>query len=1366
MIKYSVRKPFTVIVAVIVIMLIGAVALLRMETSLLPDMDLPYMVVITTCPGYTPEKMEETVTKPLEGTLGTVSGVENISSISGENYSAITMEFQNGTEMDSAMVKVSSAVNQTLPYLPEEAGTPNILEISMDRLATIYAAVSYDGKNIYELSDFAKKEVAPALERISGVASVELQGLLTQSIEVRLNQDKIDECNEKILVETNRKLSDAEEDLLDAEEELADAKEDLDDKEQKLKDSESTLKNKQDSTTKDLTDAALALDQAEASVAAYSANLTALNASKTALEAEKQAYVDNQIAQKLGETDQLFSGVKQLVQGLEVAGEAVGISMSDQGLKSSKLPDSTAAVISNPSLLDNFKAQVGVLNSAAFQGLLDQIAMQASAMGDNSFSKLAKNVKKVGGAAGQAAGALTFDNLKQMYDIVNTRIPQIDTELANLLIEIQAAEEVLRQVQEQAVDLDEKYREAEAGKISAAAGFGAASAEISAGKTGIEAGRTQLDDATDQLKEARDQFEESKKTILKTANLDQLLTLSALSNLIYAQNFAMPAGYLDDEEDDQWLLKVGENYDSAEDIEDMVLTNIENVGDIRVIDVADVTWIDNSGEAYTKVNGEEGVLLSVYKGSTAGTSKVSSDVAEEIQELEEKYEGLHIITLLDQGEYIRVVISSIFKSMMIGAGLAVLILAIFLFDIRPTLVVAFSIPFSVLTALVVMYFTGVSLNMMSLFGLSLAVGMLVDNSIVVIENIYRLRYKGLSAPDAAVHGGRQVAGAIIASTLTTICVFFPVVFTEGLVRQLMLPFSLSITYALVASLIVAMTVVPVMGTGLLRKAAPRQHKVFDKIQDFYGVILRFCLRFKIVPLGIATGLLALTLYLVFQMGIVLLPEAGSKQIQLTATIPEEDDQETAYKKADQIIAACLSVPEVSYIGALDGGDATGMGSVFGSSDSDYHDISAYIIPSEDCDTITELNKLVDDLNLATENIDAEVEASNSMMGEMQAFLGSGLELNLLGDDMEELTRTSEEIMDMIAEIPGFTSIENGMDDVKPELHLLIDKDKARRFGTTEAQLYQLITENLETEKTAVTITVNKQDCDVIIVNENDALNRDNLLKLTFEETIKKDDGSTETREHTLRQVARVEEGVGLSQVLRTDGNREITVTAGVEDGYFVMLLRRTLEQKLKDFPFPEGISWSFGGELENTIDMLSQMLLLMGVGAILIYLVMVAQFQSLLGPFIVIFTVPLAFTGGLIGMLIYGSQLSLVALMGFLVLMGTVVNNGIVFVDYTNKLRLYGLEKREALVETGKTRMRPILMTALTTILAMLAMVFSQDPGNDMSKDMAVVVAAGLLYATLMTLFIVPVMYDILYRKQPKKVEISEIADELDGDIY
>lgn len=1311
MIKYSVKKPFTVLVAVIIVLVIGFVSLMGMKTDLLPDMSMPYMVVITTYPGASPEKVEESVTKPMESTLGTINGVENVTSTSAENYSMVMLEFEEDTSMDSAMVKVSSATNQIESVLPETCGTPNILEISMDMMATMYASVSYEGKDIYELSSFAKDVVIPYFERQAGVASVSEIGMVEKTIEVRLNQDKIDKINDEILVLTNDKLADAKTELSDARNSLADAK-------SKINQQEQELSNQQNSTTSELADATLQLNEAIASRAAYESQLTSLKASKSALEGEKKAYKDNKIQSTYNSLNEMFAQLHTAVSAMQAQmGEL-------SPLDASSMPTDIKDAIDHPEKLKYFKTAVETLAS-----------MPNSQM-DAGMVSQAKDLDK--------------KTLKQVYEIVNVRLPQIETELANLEIEIKVAEEVLKQVETQMSTIDDAYKQAEQGKITAAAGFGSGGAQIAAAKTAME-------EAQEELENADKTYQDSVKEARKNANINQMLTLDALSGMIYAQNFSMPAGYIDDENDKQWLLKVGENYTSAEELEKMVLCEIDDIGDIHLNDVADITTIDNAGEAYAKVNNDAGIILSIFKGSTAGTSEVSDSCLNAIEELKEDYPELNITPLVNQGEYISMLIRSIVSSMVIGALLAIFILAVFLMDIRPTLVVAFSIPFSVLTSIVIMYFAGLSINMMSLSGLSLAIGMLVDNSIVVIENIYRLRYRGLNAPRSAVQGAKQVSGAIIASTLTTICVFFPMVFTTGMVRDLLLPFALTITFALTASLAVALTVVPTMGSVMLKKATPKQHRVFDRIQDGYAVVLRFCLRFKIIPIGISVALLVFCIMAVMRMGIVLIPDMGSEQISVTVTIPEEDDKETAFQKADDVMESILAIEGVDYVGAMDGSSSAGlMGGMMEGASEDFSNFSYFVLPTEEYNSKAQVEQICDTISESTKDMDCEVAVSNSMMGEMDEMLGSGLELDIGGSDLDTLLDVSEDIMEMLEQVEGFTNISNGQEEADEEIHLNIDKDASMRLGLTGAQIYGDISDRLTTDKTAVTMTVDDTDMDVQIVDETNLLTKENLMDMEFETTKTDDDGKTVTETHKLSEFATLDYGSSVSGINRSNGQRQMSVTAETKEGFNTAILSREVEDLLNDYELPEGYSVEFGGETSNTNDMLEQMSKLLLLGFLLIYLVMVAQFQSLLSPFIVIFTVPLAFTGGLLAMLLTGEQMSLITLMGFLVLMGTVVNNGIVFVDYTNQLRIGGMERKDALVATGKTRMRPILMTAFTTILAMLAMVFSRDTASELGRGMAVVVAGGLFYATFMTMFLVPVLYDVLYRKEVKVVDVGD----------
>ena len=789
-----------------------------------------------------------------------------------------------------------------------------------------------------------------------------------------------------------------------------------------------------------------------------------------------------------------------------------------------------------------------------------------------------------------------------------------------------------------------------------------------------------------------------------------------LSQLITAQNFSMPAGYIDDKEDDQWLVKVGENYTNAKQLKKMVLTRVKGIGKIKLSDVADIVTIDNEGESYAKLNGEDALLLSAFKASTASTSTVSTNLKSSFKELEKQYDGLTITPLMDQGEYIDIIVKSILSSILLGAILAIIVLALFLKDVKPTLVVAFSIPFSVLFAIIIMYFTNITLNVMSLAGLCLGIGMLVDNSIVVIENVYRLRNRGISAPRAAVQGAKQVAGAIIASTLTTICVFLPMVYTSGTVSQLMIPFAFTISYALIASLIVALTVV---------------------------VLLAICVA------------------KVFSTGLVLMDDMESNQISATLTFDKTIDKDTAYDTASQVMEKIQKVDGVSKVGAMDGNTGAAVMSM-GSSSNNYTNFTFSVLTDDSIKTTKQFRKIIKEIETNTKDIKCkEFKVSSSAMGDMSSMLSGGLAVNIYGKDQDKLISISEDVMDMVKSIKGAKEVTNGIDEKDKQIHLQIDKNRAAAKGLTVAQIYQQLVARTTTDEDSITLNVGDDDVAVKVVDETDKLTYENLMKSKITATTYDDTGKEVKKNYKLSDFATMNIEDSVNTIKRKNLTQYLSVTAEVEDGYNATLMSRELEKKINEYNIPDGYTIEIGGESDQVMDMIWQMLQAILLGAILVYLIMVAQFQSLLSPFIIFFTIPLAFTGGMIGLIIFGQTISAMALMGFMILMGTVVNNGIVFVDYTNKLRIQGLDKRTALIVTGKTRMRPILMTALTTILSMSVMVFSQDAGNAMQKSMAIVVAFGLLYATLMTLFIVPVMYDILYRKQPKEIDVGSDLDEI-----
>jgi multidrug efflux pump subunit AcrB len=1383
--KFSVKKPFTVLVAVIAAITLGFVSLSKLQLDLLPEISLPYLIVITTYPGASAEKVEEEVCKPMEDALGTINGVENIYSICNENYGMVELEFQDGTDLDSAMVKVSSALNTLESYLPEDCGTPSIMEIGTNLMASIYLAVSMEGMSAEELSQFVEDNVTPAFERKDGVASVTELGLVDKTIQVELDKDKVDVLNDKILASTDdafaealEKLDDAKQQLVDSEEKLGKSKNDLAKNQKKIEDGKQDLVDGQ----KDLEDGKKELAENKSKLADSKEELE--KGQKELEDKKKETY--DKLAQASEALNQLNAYKARLTeQNAQLAALEQAAGMIDPTTLAAAIPALQGAVAAVNTDTDTTTLSADELS---------MIADQLSPLGITTDSLAGKSVAE---AQDIIAAKIT--------DIIESK-SSYESEIDAMKVEIAVTEGIIKGYESQLGGTTEA--DIEKAKMEAAAGFGSADAQMTLGKATIESTEAQLESAEKSLEDAQKQIDDGWETIndsteqiadgwkqikdgqkqitdgwddyndavksyekqkaeaIKKANADDLLQLDTLATLIYAQNFEMPAGYVDDKLDNSWLIKVGQNFEEVEELEDVVLCNIHKVGDVKLGDVANITVIDNADDSYVRLGAERGIILSVFKSSIAGTNDVSKVVHEAMDELMEQYPGLKVSVLMDQGDYIDLIVRSVLQSMAIGALLAVIILAIFLRDAKPTLVVAISIPLSVLSALILMYFSKISLNMLSLSGLALGIGMLVDNSIVVIENIYRLRGRGVEAPRAAVQGANQVAGAITSSTLTTACVFLPMIYTTGLVNELMAPMCLTIVYCLMASLFIAMTVVPAAASTILRNAKPKEHRFFDRVQDAYGTALGFCLKRKWVPISVAVALLVFTGWLIIRMGIVMIPDMTMNQIQADIAYPEDMDKMQCYETTDEVIERLLTVEGLGSIGVMAGDDTALMSSELAGTDQESFRKMSFLMLTENPNAgEEEIRRIMKDMETAVADLDVDFKIATAS-SEMDSMLGgTGLSINIYGDDLEQLNAISHDFMDMIGQIEGYTDISNGEEDADKVIHLVIDKNKAMAMGLSVAQIYQDISSKIKTSKSSVTVTIDGIEMDIKIVDEMAPLTKENLLDYTFTVDAYDEDDDQVTREHTLGEIAREEISDGVVSIDRKNQSRYITVTANVAEGYNTTLLTRKLEPILEKYKMPSGYVYELGGEYDSVVTMIKQMLLVAALGMLFIYLVMVAQFQSLLSPFIVLFTIPLAFTGGFLSLWITRENMSVISMMGFIVLMGTVVNNGIVFVDYTNQLRKSGLDRHNALIATGKTRMRPILMTALTTILAESNLMLGDDMGAQLGKGMALVIAGGLAYATLMTLFIIPVMYDMLFKKQPVDVDTgSENLDDIMDD--
>ena len=1130
--KFSVKKPFTILVAVIMVLLLGFVSITNLQTNLLPDISTPYLMVVTVYPGASPERVESEVSDVMENALGTVSGVESITATSAENYSLLLMKFAEGTDMNSAMVKTSNKVDQTASSLPSTCLTPSIIEYSLNMNAFMTVAVSREGSDVYDLSDFVDNTLVPYVGRTSGVSSVSANGLIEKMVQVQLNQDKIDEVNARLLELIDTQLADARAQLDDAEAQIAAGRAEYEKQLKNFGDTVSDTVMAQMGT--EVADAVTVVrDQAQALLSSINQLIGVVNEPEI-----QQALIDvrdglQRVVDQFNQT-----GMRDIDSLIEIVGELRDIT--------DKL---TAA-------LQELQGRLGT-SDGTVSDLADELEVS------NSLSTIYK----------------TLDEVIKAMDNVPGLMNQFSVALGSY-----------------------------------------SSQQLSAYMQFTEA-REKLKDYENQLEDAKQLYEESKEKALASADVAKQLDIKTLAQLIYAQNFSMPAGYVADKSGESWLLKVGEEYDSVSDIEGALLLHVDGFGDVRLSDVADVAVIDNAEASYTRLNGERAVVLKIFRNANSSASSVSDGCLNAFKELQAQYSDLHVVVLSNQGNYITIIVNSIISSMLVGAALAIIVLAIFLKDIKPTLVVGVSIPLSVLFAVVLMYFTGLDMNIMTLAGLSLGVGMLVDNSVVVIENVYRLRSRGVPAARAAVQGTKQVGMSVVASTLTSVCVFLPVVFSASIVRSLMMPMSLCIGYCLMASLIVALTVVPAASSTVLKKAEPKRLAWFEKVQEKYAHSLEWCLQHRALPLIAAVVLLVFSGWQVLNMGVELLPSITSNEAQITLSTADGLTKEESYAIAGQVAEAALNVENVEEVGittdtSMAGLDISQLGlptaitDILNSANA-YGRYKINVMMSESLSSreVEKTRQAMEDAVSQIENCTAEVKLYG-MTDDLTSQLATGLSVKVYGKDPETLTTVSEKVMEIVNDTEGFANADNGLGSGDATIILKVDRDKVRAYGLTVAQVYQQIAAKLTTTATAQTpVTVNGTTMDVQITDNLDPVTKENMMELTFETTEMSADGTVTNGTCTLNDIASWTTGTAPDAITSENQTEFVTVTADTLDGYNTMVQSRVLQKKLDEYAasgeMPEGCSTTLGGETEGTDYMVNEMVQWMALALPFVYLVMV-----------------------------------------------------------------------------------------------------------------------------------------------------------------
>ena len=1218
---FSVKKPLTVFVAVLGIIVLGVVAYLKMTPDLLPNMDFPYVIIVTSDPGASPESVEQTITKPMEQSMSTLDKIKDVTSTSQNSVSMVLLEFEDGVNMDTVSVDIQQKISVLQGSWEDTVSAPYVLKINPSMLPVMVAAVSREDMDVYELSDFVTDELSGKLEGVSGVASISVSGAVTREAHVILDEKKLDALSEKLAEAVKKQLGKAEGQLLSAKKEV--------------------------------------------------------EKGQAALASAKKAMADGIVTAPGKAADAAVKELEKLIEALKKGGFGGIIGGSDP---------------------------------------------------DKALEELLKKLEN-----------LPDDLKKLVEDLKSGKLrAQLEGDASDLLVTLMDG---LTQMTEADIQLKEAM--------------------------------TQIEDGLAQIKEAY-------KTIDEQTDVGGQLSMSTVSQLLTAQNFSMPAGYISDNDGVQYMVSVGDNVTSRQELEDMVLLDlgIEGVEPVTLGDVATVVVLDDADELYTRVNGENGILVTFTKQSNYATAEVSDNINARFAELETQYDGLSFAPLMDQGDYIYLIVETITSSLLWGALFSVVVLFLFLRDWRPTLITLISIPVSVIFAVVLMYFTGVTINMISLSGLAVSVGMLVDNSVVVIENIYRLRAKGATIVQAAVSGAGQVLGAVTASTLTTVCVFAPIVFVEGLTRQLFTDLALTITYSLLASLLVSLTLVPAMAAGMLRRDFAPKPGLLDKIYPAYRKAIAWSLDHKAGVLLLSLTLLVTTAWGAVSRGFTFMPEIDMNNLSLTVTMPEDTTREEAVALADEVMERVMSVDNIDAAGFMMGSGSMGGLSMTSTDNGDY-DVTGYLTMPEGTfgsDAGKEIEALCADLP-------CEVTTTGVMSGMMSYMTGSGVSLQVYGDDMEGLQTAAGALGRRIAEVEGIEDVSDGLEDAAPALQVVVDRDKAMTKGITVAQIYMQVAAALQDTTTVSEVTLDGKRMEMMVDAAADSkLTREKLLELTITpdssmsasmssamggstggasasglSQLTGEDSGDEDTSFPLGDVAEVRETVSLNSIQRDQQRRCITVTAAIADGYNVTKVTSAVQQAVAPLALPEGVTVEFNGESEQIMDAMGQVLLMLLLGVVLVYLIMVAQFQSLKSPFIVMFTIPLAFTGGFMALLISGIEVSVISLIGFVMLVGIIVNNGIVLVDYINQQRLAGMERREAIIDAGVTRLRPILMTSLTTILGLIVTALAKNAGTALIQPIALVCIGGLLYATLMTLFVVPCMYDILSKKELRQVSEDEL---------
>lgn len=806
------------------------------------------------------------------------------------------------------------------------------------------------------------------------------------------------------------------------------------------------------------------------------------------------------------------------------------------------------------------------------------------------------------------------------------------------------------------------------------------------------------------------------------------LSFSYIGQIIQAENLNYPGGNVKKGSNELVVRTVGE-FESIEDVKNLSIP-LPAGGIIRLKDVAEVSLTDKDRTSIAKLDGQSVVQISIMKQSDGNTVDVSKSVNEELAKIRSEYPNLDIVVVTDQADYINLSINNLLSTALQGCILAVIILFIFLRSFKTTIIIAISIPFSIITTFVILYFSKINLNMMTLGGLALGIGMLVDNSIVVLENIFRHRSLGLDKQSASIEGANEVSMAVTASTLTSVAVFLPFIFTEGIVSMMFKDFAATIVVSLLSSLIVALTMIPMLSSKLVTvkkiKSEEEQEKESGFITNIYKKIIAWALRHRLIVITASLLIFILSISAFASNGAELFPEMDEGTLTVDVVMPEGTNLDETDKILSEIQQLALQIPEVEYVFASAGSSGLSLGSSGGTGS-----VTLTLVDLEERERSA--SEISEKIRTAVKDIPgAEINVSSSSSMSMST---SDISLLVTGDNIETLKSIGNDIKDIIDSIEGSRDVETSLEDGTPRVQIDVDRGMASQYGLTASQIGSAV----RTALTGQEISTYKVDGDEFdIVLKGDSIYESSLTMLEMIPVSTNSGGTV-----PLSEVADIKTVEGPTSITRQDQKRSVTINASVF-GRDVQSVTDEIEQKLNSYNMPDGYSYSFEGMTEQMNEAFSDLLLVMVVAVLLVYMIIAAQLESFTQPLIIMFSVPLALSGGLIGLYILDMPINMVGMIGAVILIGVVVNNAIVLVDYINSRIQNGEDTITAIMKAGPIRLRPIMMTTLTTVLGLVPMALGIGEGAEMSQQLGIVVIGGLSLSTLLTLIVIPVAYSLL----------------------